>query len=70
MYILFKKTCRIEHKKLKLKVLTCFGMIWNDDKFSRWNTKSNKIYVLSKIHISPNLIVKKKRHIGAIINTI
>jgi len=42
-------------------MLTCFGMIWNYDKFSRWNTKSEKIYALSKICISPNLIVKKKK---------
>ncbi len=46
-------------KKLNLKVLTCFGMIWNYDKFLRWNTKSSNIYALSKKFISPNLIVKK-----------
>ncbi len=45
-------------------------MIWNYDKFSRWNTKFGKIYAFSKIHISTNLIVKKKWHIGATINTI
>ncbi len=43
-----------------MKVLTCFGIIWNYDKFSRWNTKFGKNCALSKIHISPNLIVKKK----------
>jgi hypothetical protein len=40
-------------------VLTCFGLIWNYDKFSRQNTKSRKICAHSKTHISPNLIVKK-----------
>jgi hypothetical protein len=44
-------------------------MIWNYDKFSRSNTKSNKICELSKILISPNLIVKKI-DIEANINTI
>jgi hypothetical protein len=34
-------------------------MILNYEKNSRQNTKSNKINALSKIHISPNLIVKK-----------
>jgi len=40
-------------------VLTSFGMIWNYEKNSKQNTKSNKINALSKIRISPNLIVKK-----------
>jgi hypothetical protein len=47
------------YQKLNLKVLTCFGMIWNYDKFSKQNTKSGKIYALSKILISRNLIVKE-----------
>jgi len=51
-------------------MLTCFGMIWNYDKISRWNTKSGKICAFTKIRISPNLIVKKIWHIGATINTI
>jgi len=29
-------------------MLTCFGMIWNYDKFSRQNTKFSEIYILSK----------------------
>jgi hypothetical protein len=40
-------------------MLTCFGMIWNDDKFSKQNTKFGEIYALSKIHIYANLIIKK-----------
>jgi hypothetical protein len=51
-------------------MLTCFGMIWNYDKFSRQNTKFGKINALSKNHIFPNLIVKKHIHIGATINAI
>ncbi len=39
-------------------MLTCFGMIWNYDKLSRRNTKSGKIYALSKIWIFTKLIVK------------
>jgi len=70
MYMLFKETCNFNHKKLNFKVLTCFGMIWNYDKFSRWNTKFGKMCILSKIRISPNLIVKKIWHLGATINTI
>ncbi len=27
MYMLFKKTCSLEYKKINLKVLTCFCMI-------------------------------------------
>jgi hypothetical protein len=49
-------------------MITCFGMIWNYDKFSRWNTKSGKICALWKNFISPNLIVKNKWHTGATIN--
>jgi len=45
-------------------MLTCFGMIWNYEKNSKWNTKSSIIYALSKIHISPNLIVKKNDILG------
>jgi len=48
-------------------MLTCFGMMWNYDKFSRQNTKFGKISALSKNHIFPNLIVKKHIHIGATI---
>jgi hypothetical protein len=33
-------------------MLTCFGMIWNYDKFSRWNTKFSKICVVLKKKIS------------------
>jgi hypothetical protein len=29
-------------------MLTWFGMIWNCDKFSKWNTKSNQICILSQ----------------------
>ncbi len=53
-----------------MKTLTCFAMIWNYEKNSRWNTNPGKICTLSKIRISPNLIIKKKRNIGATINTI
>ncbi len=42
-----------------MKVLTCFGMIWNYDNFSRQNTKFGKICAFSKKLISPNLIIKK-----------
>jgi hypothetical protein len=52
------------YQKLNLKVLTCFRMIGNYNKFSRQNTKSGKIYAFSKICISPNLIVKKKDILG------
>jgi hypothetical protein len=45
-------------------MLTCFGMIWNYESFSRWNTKSGKIYALSKIHISLYLIVKENDILG------
>jgi hypothetical protein len=38
-------------------MLTCFGMIWNCEKFSKQNTKSNKICTLSKIRIHLKLIV-------------
>ncbi len=51
-------------------MLTCFGMIWNYEKISKQNKKFGKICALSKKIIFPNLIVKKKRHIGATINTI
>jgi len=51
-------------------MLTCFGMIWHYEKNSRRNTKFGKIYALSKIHISPNLIGKKKWNIRVIINKI
>jgi hypothetical protein len=40
-------------------MLTCFGMIWNYEIFSKQNTKYGKFYALFKICISPNLIVKK-----------
>jgi len=49
-------------------MLTCFGMIWNYDKFSKQNTKFGKICAFSKFCICSNLIVKKKWHIGATIN--
>jgi hypothetical protein len=62
----FKKTCSLYHQKLNLELLTCFGMMWNYDKFSRRNTKFGKIYVVSKICIFPNLIVKKKDIFGKI----
>jgi hypothetical protein len=39
-------------------------MIWNYDKFSKQNIKSGKICALSKILISPNLIVKKNDILG------
>jgi len=45
-------------------MLTCFGMIWNYEILKKWNTKSGKIYALSKICISSNLIVKKMTHWG------
>jgi hypothetical protein len=51
-------------------MLTCFGMIWNCENFSRQNTKFDKIYALSKICIYSKLIVKKKWHIEATINII
>jgi hypothetical protein len=51
-------------------MLTCFGMIWKYDKLSRRNIKFGKIYAFSKIHISSNLIVKRKRHIRATANII
>jgi hypothetical protein len=47
-------------------VLTCFAMIWNYDKFSRWNTNPSKICAFWKNLIPPNLIVKTKWHLGAI----
>jgi hypothetical protein len=51
-------------------MLTCFGMIWNCDNFSKQNTKSNKICTLKKNHIYSKLIVIKMWHIGETINTI
>ncbi len=45
-------------------------MIWNYDKFSRWNTKFGKMCAFSKKFISPKLIVKNKWHIKATINII
>ncbi len=52
-------------------MLRCFGMIWNCDNFSKWNTKSYKICTFSRIHIYTKLIAKKKKkHIGAHINKI
>jgi hypothetical protein len=41
-------------------------MIWNYDKFSRRNTKSNKTCALSKTCIFPNLIVKENDILGQI----
>jgi hypothetical protein len=51
-------------------MLTCFGMIWNCDNFSKQNTKSNKTCTFKKIHIYSKLIVIKMWHIGETINTI
>jgi len=51
-------------------MLTCFGMIWNCNNFSKWNTKSYKIYTLSKKIIYSKLVVKKKWHIVAIVNIV
>jgi hypothetical protein len=59
MYIFLKKSCSLWYKKLSLKMLTCFDMIWNCDNFSRWNTKSSKICRLPKILIYSKLIIKK-----------
>jgi hypothetical protein len=39
-------------------------MILNYEIFSRQNTKFGKTYALSKIRISPNLIVKQKNILG------
>jgi hypothetical protein len=39
-------------------------MIWNDENFSRQNKKFGKICALSKICISPNLIVKQNDILG------
>jgi hypothetical protein len=58
------------HKKLNLKMLTCFGMIWNCDNFSRQNTKFGKIYTFSKNYIYSKLNVKNIWHIGETINKI
>jgi len=58
VYVVQRKFVAYDIKK-NSKVLTCFGMIWNYNKFSRWNTKSGKMCALSKICISPNLIVKE-----------
>jgi len=59
-----KKNCNLQHKKVNLKMLTCFGMIWNYDKISRLNKKFGKICAFTKNHIPPNLIVKKKDILG------
>jgi hypothetical protein len=48
-------------KKFNLKMLTCFGMIWNYDNFSKRNIRSGKIYALSKNNIYSNLIAKKHK---------
>jgi hypothetical protein len=45
-------------------MLTCFGMIWNCDNFSRQNIKSNKICTLKKIRIYSRLIVRKMTYLG------
>ncbi len=63
VYVVWKKLMAYNIKR-NLKMLTCFGMIWNYDKFWRRNTKSGKIYALSKVHIFPNLIVKKNDVLG------
>jgi hypothetical protein len=49
-------------------MLTCFGTIWNYDKFSRQNTKFSKIYILSKIRIYSKFYFLKNKHIGATTN--
>jgi hypothetical protein len=59
VYVVLKKLVTYNIKTLNMKLLTFFGMIWNYDKFSRWNTKSNKICALSKFYISPNFVCKK-----------
>ncbi len=51
-------------------MLTCFGMLWNYDKFSRENTNFSKKFTLLKTIIDSKLIVKSKWHIGATINKI
>jgi hypothetical protein len=58
IYVVSRKLATYNIKNKILKMLTCFGMIWNYNKFSRQNTKSSKVCALSKIHISPNLIIK------------
>jgi hypothetical protein len=45
-------------------------MIWNCDNFLRRNTKSGKIYTLSKFVFIQNWLQKKKRHNEATINKI
>jgi hypothetical protein len=51
-------------------MLTCFGMIWNCDNFSRWNAKFGKFVQFQKLISTQKFFVKKKRHIEATINTI
>jgi hypothetical protein len=48
IYMLLKQILAYNIKKLNLKMLTCFDMIWNCDNFSRQNTKFGKICTLSK----------------------
>jgi len=45
-------------------MLTCFGMIWNCDNFSRQNTKFGKIYTFSNNYIYSKLNVKKMTYWG------
>jgi len=52
---------------INLKWLTYFGMIQNYDKFSRWNTKSRKIYTFWEIHIYSTMVNKKMWSIGVTI---
>jgi hypothetical protein len=44
--------------KIKLKMLTCFGMIWNCNNLSGQNTKFGKMCTLKRIHNNTKLIIK------------
>jgi len=66
MYTLLKKNCSLQYKKLNLKMLTCFGMIWNYDNFSRRNTKF--VHFLKILFIQNWLL--ENWYIGTTINII
>jgi len=51
-------------------MLTCFGMIWNYDKFSRWNIESEQNLCTFKNSYFSKFDCKKTHDILGTINTI
>jgi hypothetical protein len=46
MCMTYEQSCDLWYKKLKIKVVNIFSMIWNYDKFSKWNVEFGKICTL------------------------